>query len=55
MNANRVFAAATALEDMLKQTPQPNETITTMIQNQLQSVSVTLEEVFHSIQKMLLD
>jgi two-component system sensor histidine kinase/response regulator len=40
---------------MLKQTVHPNESKTIMIQNQLKSVAVALEEVLHSIQKLLLD
>ncbi|MDF2647383.1 MAG: hypothetical protein K0Q73_3188 [Paenibacillus sp.] len=55
LSANRVFAAATALEEMLEHHAGPDETNTSMIQNQLQSVAIALEEVFHSIQKLLLD
>lgn len=55
LSANRVFAAATALEEMLEHHAGPDETNTSMIQNQLQSVAIALEEVLHSIQKLLLD
>ncbi|KRF21429.1 response regulator [Paenibacillus sp. Soil787] len=55
LSANRVFAAATALEEMLEHNAHPDESNASMIQNQLQSVAIALEEVFHSIQKLLLD
>ncbi|MCY9665162.1 response regulator [Paenibacillus alginolyticus] len=55
LSANRVFAAATVLEEMLEHNDGPDETNTCMIQNHLQSVAFALEEVFHSIQKLLLD
>ncbi|NRF94670.1 response regulator [Paenibacillus frigoriresistens] len=55
LSANRVFAAATILEEMLEHNSGPDETNTSMIQNHLQSVAIALEEVFHSIQKLLLD
>lgn len=55
LSANRLFAAATALEETLQQAAPLDETKNILIQNQLQSLAIALEEVFHTIQKLLLD
>lgn len=55
LSANRVYAAATDLEETLKQSTPLDESKNMLIQNQLQSLAIALEEVFHTIQKLLLD
>lgn len=52
LSANRVFAAATALEEMLT---QPDETDAQIVQNQFNAFAIALEEVLYTIQKLLLD
>ncbi|NOV01465.1 response regulator [Paenibacillus planticolens] len=55
LSAHRVLAAATELEEMLQQSTPLDETKSILIQNQLQTLAIALEEVFHTIQKLLLD
>ncbi|GGI44017.1 hypothetical protein GCM10008018_05000 [Paenibacillus marchantiophytorum] len=55
LSANRVFAAATLLEDRLKQVKEPDDIQTILIENQLQSLAFVLDVVTLKIQNLLVD
>ncbi|OPH46938.1 hypothetical protein BC351_13525 [Paenibacillus ferrarius] len=55
LSAARVFAAATLLEEMLKQTDEPDIIQAQQIENQLHSLAIAMQEVLPIIQNLLVD